>query len=299
VSDSAAYTGHNLVFIVGCERSGTTYLQRLLASNAHVKTGQESYLFSWYLGPMARQWYGEELRTLDREHGGGVGMRCYLTEEEFRNLLQEFMMGLLKPMIGQLKDGDIFLEKTPLHSLWIPEIVKLLPKARFIHIFRDARDNVASMLEANRSGWGKSWGPRHAYTAARWWVRYEKAIENAKALLPANSFYEITYEGLRESAMTALSGLRDFLHLDWSTQQMEDAIARNSPERVEKEGTKIIRSGEYGRILGEVTKSPEGFIRKAKPGSWKNDLKFYEKWEVWLFARKTMAARGYPWKFPW
>ena len=46
--------GSNLVFLVGCPRSGTTWLQRLLAGHPDVHTGQESNLFKDYISPQMR-----------------------------------------------------------------------------------------------------------------------------------------------------------------------------------------------------------------------------------------------------
>ncbi|MBI3001835.1 MAG: sulfotransferase, partial [Deltaproteobacteria bacterium] len=39
------------MLIVGCPRSGTTWLQRLLASHPKIITGQESHVFDNYVGP--------------------------------------------------------------------------------------------------------------------------------------------------------------------------------------------------------------------------------------------------------
>src|SRR5947208_10995760 len=44
------------VFIVGAQRSGTTWLQRLLASHPAIAGGQESHLFSGYLAPLWQRW---------------------------------------------------------------------------------------------------------------------------------------------------------------------------------------------------------------------------------------------------
>ena len=47
----------SLVLIVGAQRSGTTWVQRLLASHPAIVSGQESHLFSSYLGPMWQRWH--------------------------------------------------------------------------------------------------------------------------------------------------------------------------------------------------------------------------------------------------
>ncbi|HEY2596345.1 MAG TPA: sulfotransferase, partial [Chloroflexota bacterium] len=77
-----AYDGANLVFVVGCPRSGTTWVQRLLASHSCIRTGQESDLFDMYVGPLLHTWQ-QELRV-DSSGRGGVGLACYFTDAEFR-----------------------------------------------------------------------------------------------------------------------------------------------------------------------------------------------------------------------
>jgi len=72
----ATYTGHNLVFLVGCPRRGTTWLQRLLACHPAVRTGQESHVFEVHIAPQLREWR----KLADQSNRGGVGMACYFTE---------------------------------------------------------------------------------------------------------------------------------------------------------------------------------------------------------------------------
>src|SRR5262245_18200586 len=93
-SDTMAdYTGHNLVFIVGSPRSGTTWLQRLLAAHAAIRTGQESKLFGSYIIAQLRAWRWEESREADPKTAtgrGGTGLSCYMREEEFLASLKEY-----------------------------------------------------------------------------------------------------------------------------------------------------------------------------------------------------------------
>ncbi len=44
-----------------------------------------------------------------------------------------------------------FLEKTPKNALRIPFILEVFPDARFIFLFRDARQNISSLLDSRRS----------------------------------------------------------------------------------------------------------------------------------------------------
>lgn len=289
------YDGHNIVFLVGCARSGTTWLQRLLATHPKIHTGQESFLFSSYIGPQLRNWRGET-KTLASGRGGS-GMRAYLREADFVSILRDEMLNLMEPMIGSLPDDHLFLDKTPNHSFWITEISELLPKARFINMLRDGRDVVSSLLAASKSWW--SWAPNNAYAASRVWVRNVEAARKAMQKLPPQQYYEVRYEELLNNSQLILQNVSHFLGLEWGQQELLEAIQRNDAKGAKKIATKIPLKGEFALISGSEVKQPPGFIRRAKSGSWKQDLTPIEKILTWVGASRTMARVGYPWIMPW
>ena len=291
------YTGNNIIFIVGCPRSGTTWLQQLLASYPKAKTGPESYLFSWFIGPQLRAWR----REMDREVFVGVGLGGYFREDEFLMNLKQYMLLLMKPMTESLKPGEVFIEKTPNHALFIPEIVELLPDCKIVHILRDARDTVASLVATSKTRAGKGWAPESAKVSARIWVKSMKAVQAASKNLPENRLYETRYEKLKASPETELSKLSQFLSFDWDPHLIRDAIKRNDPKMAQEAATAtgIPLKGEFQVTSGNSVIHASGFIRKAKVGSWKEDLSWRQKLDVWRVARRTMAEVGYPWKYPW
>jgi hypothetical protein len=291
------YTGRKIVFIIGCPRSGTTYLQKLLATHPKVHTGWESYVFAWYLGPLLRNWREKEHTDAAPGEMRRVGLHSYIRDRDLHQFAKEF----IKVVIGNIPNGDVFLEKTPEHTLWIREIVDLLPDARFINIIRDGRDVVASLLAASRT-WGQEWSTHYAFSAARVWSKYIQRAESGRKLVPKENFLDVRYEDLVRDPASELRSLGAFLQLDWNDSSIHAAVERNAiQEALVTGGTQIgPTKGDYANVSETVFKYPEtSFIRKGRPGSWKEDLKFYEKWQVWLFARRTMAAAGYPWKYPW
>ena len=291
------YAGANLVFVVGCPRSGTTWVQRLLASHPCIRTGQESDVFDLYIGPQLRAWR----RELDPDSSGrgGVGLGCYFRQDEFLACLKRYALDLLGPMVGGLQPGQIFVEKTPSHVLFVPEILTLLPKARFVHVLRDARDTVASLLSASRT-WGRSWAPRRARNAAATWVSHVEAGRNAQRTLSPTQFVEIRYEALHSDGPRVLRQLMDWLQLAWPDDEVRCALERNSPEAARTgQGTPIPLGGEFARSVGPVVREPQGFVRTARAGAWRDDLSFVDKLAVWRVARSTMAEAGYPWTAPW
>jgi hypothetical protein len=293
-----SFSGANLVCVVGCPRSGTTWLQRLLAGHPRVRTGQESDVFDLYVGPQLRAWR-RELNPASSGRGG-VGLACYFDEPSFLGVLGRYTRDLLQPMLGPLGPGEVFVEKTPSHALYIPEILELLPDTRFVHVLRDARDTVASLLGAARS-WGRSWAPRRARGAAQMWVSHVRAVRRAAgAIIPPGRLHEIRYEDLHTDGPRVLRGVIGWLGFDWSEADLARALDSNRPEVARAGGgTAIPLGGAFGAARGAVVQEPPEFVRKARVGSWRQELSPLDRLLVWRVAGPTMAEVGYPWPHPW
>jgi hypothetical protein len=118
-------------------------------------------------------------------------------------------------------------------------------------------------------------------------------------MLPPAQFREVRYEGLQADTPAILRELSGFLSLAWSDAEIAAAIEANRPDVARKTGggTPIPLRGEAAAHLGSELREPEGFIRKARAGSWKRDLTLWEKLAVWMVARRPMARAGYRWPF--
>jgi hypothetical protein len=287
------YDGSNLILIVGAPRSGTTWLQKLLASHPRVRTGQETDIFNLYIGPQLRVWHRQS--TVERSGRGGVGLGCYFREDEFLQNLKNYLSILLEPMLGNLDDNEFFLEKTPGHALFIPEIMELMPRARIIHILRDGRDVVASLLAASRT-WGKNWAPKQANKAAWLWVQHVRAVKASSPHIPSGQFHELRYEHLFADPLEVVKTVSQFLALPWDETELKNAIERNLPDaNAQANATAIPLYGEIAARSGKVVRDPPEFIRKAVPGGWRTDLSLWEKIQVWKVAGKTLNQTGYKW----
>jgi hypothetical protein len=287
------YAGEHLVFIVGCPRSGTTWVQRLLSCHPQMRTGQESNLFSDFVGLPMRKWRN----GLALRERGGVGLACYFTECEFFELLHSFMRTLLQRMLEPLRPDQFFVDKTPGHALFLREITEFLPASRIIHVIRDPRDVVASLLAASRS-WasGSAWAPSHARDAAQRWVRTVNSVRRFSKRASPRQLLELRYEELHRSPIETLGQVRDFIGLKWSQEEMRTALEANrmmAPSGSRLGQPIIPLAGQAALESGPQVIDPEGFLRKGLPGSWKSDLSLAEKLWVWKVARASAKESGY------
>jgi hypothetical protein len=297
---SENYRGRNLIFIVGASRSGTTWLQRLLAGHPKIRTGQEPNVFYTYVGPQLRAWHWELARERDQKTAtgrGGIGLSCYFENEAFLAALKEYMCRLLYPMIGSLKPGELFLDKTPSNTLYLAEISELLPESRFIHLVRDPRDVVASLLDASRT-WGAGWAPGKSRAAVKIWVNAVKSANQATHNISPDQFLEVRYERLLASTEDTLLEIAEFLDLEWDRASIKTIVDNNKAEIVKAGGgTPIPLYGEVAKHLGAIVRDPPGFIQNAGHGAWKKKLSLWEKYTVWRKAKTLMRQMGYTWSW--
>jgi hypothetical protein len=121
-----------------------------------------------------------------------------------------------------------------------------------------------------------------------------------EAGLPRAQLHEVRYEDLHTDGPRVLGDLLEWLGLEWSSGEVEQAVSANRPELARAGGgTDIPLGGAFQRSFGTVVREPTGFVRKAQVGTWRQDLSPIERLLVWRVAGRTMAEVGYPWPRPW
>jgi len=280
-TDAEIYkTLNNPVFIVGCPRSGTTWLQRLVISHSDICGGPESSFFIEFR---------DVIDNLKREKGDGRDswLLDYWSKESLKKKIYELWTETFSEFVKKEK-GNIFCEKSPSHVLRISDIHSLLPQAKFIHIIRDSRSTVASLLASSR-GWGKSWAPKTARDAAIMWYLHVTEGKKQGKTLPSGQYMEIHYEDLKKNAASELGRVLDFIGVDYSNDLLQKIVDEQSFDKQKAIGGT--------RFSVDTAKSePVGFFNKGQVDSWREDLSLYEKAIVWRYTRKLMAECGYSWK---
>jgi hypothetical protein len=266
------------VFLVGCQRSGTSWLQLLLAQHPAVATTQETHLFNRYLWPLHEQW--ERFKSRPSALGG----RLILSDDEFDDLGADFAKKVLQKIADTNPAATVALEKTPDHVRHGQFILKLLPDAYFIHLIRDPRSVVSSLCAAGRS-WGGYWAPRSVVANARHWC-HDVSLGRRIAQL-TDRYTEIRYEDLcGENGAKVLDALLGWLELPAGDGFSTRALAACQIEH--------LRHGGQGVRGYESLKRPEpGFFRKGTADGWKDDLSRNEIRVIEYLAQDLMQDLGY------
>ncbi len=274
------------VFVIGAPRSGTTWLQRLLATPPQIVSGQETNLFDKYIEPLdamfARQ--VRQLRTLPRVKG----LPTLLSQDYFDGLMRTLVQQTYAELGRRKPSATVVVDKNPAHTLHVPRIRRLLPRARFVHIVRDGRDVAASMVAAS-SGWGSYWAPSRVAAAADWWRVHVVAARQAG--YDDGSFLEISYEDLRAHGPATLRRVFDFVGVPVSEAEAVDLLARQSrPD----EPDPLIWGGEVLTLNdGRPPHEPEGFVRFGGGSGWQQGWSPVDRAGFDAVAGELLVELGY------
>lgn len=238
------------VFLVGPPRSGTTWLQGMLANHPDIGSAQESHLFNHFLQPMMNQWDA----MLNFEDGrGGIGLPAYLTEEEFLLMVREMAINVYKS-VPDYEFNTHFLDKTPDHIRCIDTIWKVFPDAKIIVLLRKPEDVIESLLNAGES-WGKNWAPSSIVSAVRTYQYFFKTPGTKNLLLNDPRLCVLRYEQLKKNPVSTVGDVLKYLQLHVDTQLLNTMVS--DPYRLRK-------YGEFGARSGIDVVEPEEFARKKK-----------------------------------
>ena len=105
-----------IVFLVGCGRSGTTWLQLLLLQHTAAVSSQETGLFGLYLAKLEASWK-QQLKTPRK-----VGLPGILSQAEFDTLMNDFATSVFAKIAATNPDARVLIEKTP-HHLYFSKLI--------------------------------------------------------------------------------------------------------------------------------------------------------------------------------
>lgn len=264
------------LFIIGSPKSGTTWLQVMLAAHPQITTTVELTLFNRYTGPWIRAWK-EEVANMEKCRWY-QGLPFLWTEQEFYCFLRKFLQEVYQKVVEGKREATHVLDKHPGYSMHIEEINKLLPNARFIHVIRDGRDVAVSMMSARREiGYGTSTIRESALA----WKQHVKSAQVARQY--PERYMEVRYEKLHTDGATTIESVFNFCGLSVS---LEKAAVIAEAHQFEK--MKVER-----QHADERAKTHAAFYRKGIVGDWKGALDPVQRYLFDQLAGDLLNELGY------
>jgi hypothetical protein len=203
------------IFIIGSPRSGTSILAWSLAEHSELWTDAETDIFFYMLkdGHLERAFetsVGRPDGTWLRNHG--VDRSQFLAH-----------LGLgLNALLTETSRGRRWIDQTPANTLVVERLAEMFPGARFLHILRDGRRVVNSMINFHRTFGDpedvermKSAGRLPPWTtdfadACRTWVRFVRIATDFGQREPERT-HVVTNEQLITDPEVAMREALEFL----------------------------------------------------------------------------------------
>lgn len=244
---------HRPIFVVGCWRSGTTYLARTLGRHpaiAHFpnETGVLRGFFRWM----------EDGVTLPTEQKAAIGRR--------------FVSGWLDAFRRTTGKSRV-LEKTPPNVNVMNWVLACFPDAQFLHIVRDPRAVVSSMQEAREARLGRA----TVEQGARFWNTLVETARRKGSGMPPGHYLEVRYEALLADPPAEFARILRFLgepaepllaFVERETdptraERWRDLLSEGDVRRVERSCAGLMRDLGYEPSQPAAVGSAEGDHRDA------------------------------------
>jgi Sulfotransferase family len=220
------------VFIVGCPRSGTTLLERILNQHPqltiihethwirtffHSRTGmtQDGIVNETIIEPLLSHPQFGQLQMTREEIVG-------LLASEKPVLFSEFVTRLFD-LYGQKQRKKYTGEKTPGYVRDLRIFHLLWPQAKFIHLIRDGRDVGLSAIDWTETDEHRrypSWSENPVFTAAFWWEQYVRLGRDAATFIGRDHYQETRYEALVSNPKEECKSLCQFLSLPYDDSML-------------------------------------------------------------------------------
>ena len=294
-----ATPAYHKVFVVGCPRSGTTWVRRLLAGHPRIVTGPESHAYPQVLGTFTetgRRGITGWRHVLDRyrrtdNRGLDVGLPRWVDEPTLLELItaaladhpgddreaaDRVIRAVFDAYVGThaTSADPVLLEKTPQHLFWAEHILRRDPDARIVEVLRDGRDVCVSMEMRART---QFWALKGRAEQVATWVSYaQEGLRLRSDPTLAERMLLVRFEDVKAAPVAQAERLLHFMGLDATSEEIERAIDAVSIDRHPRAGT--------GRAA-----------RKGAVGDWREH---FSEADVALFEREAgevFERVGYGW----
>lgn len=237
------------LFIVGCPRSGTTLLRRMVDAHPQIAMTRETHWIPDYfkerIGLTPEGLVTDALISALLAHKKFTTLK--LGRADLEKLLAggepvtyaEFVSGIFD-LYGERQHKPLVGDKTPGYVRELPLLHELWPGARLVHLIRDGRDVCLSMQQWSKAprtaGRACTWDEDPISTIALWWERFVRLGREDAARIGPERCHEIRYEALVEHPVDTCAALCAFLGVppDPAMARFHEGHTRTRPGRSAK-----------------------------------------------------------------
>jgi hypothetical protein len=280
------------LFVVGCPRSGTTLLRRMLDAHPEMAiTPETHWVPEWFQkrpevdpnGNVTRELAQTLLESARLQKLKVRHDKVWELFEDGEPVSYARLAARIYELFGSRRGKPLVGDKTPGYTKAIPTLHHLFPWAKFVHLIRDGRDVCLSATTWHQVGRLErrfpSWREDPVTTAALWWEMHVRLAREAGTRLGPGLYHEMRYEELVADPLEESQALCSFLGLTYS-----EAMARFHEGRMRDDPT----LGSNKRWL-----PPTPGLR-----DWRTQMSTHDRQLFEAVAGVLLDELGYPRTFP-
>jgi len=149
------------------------------------------------------------------------------TQEELGQKLSTFLYQCFNSFL-QKENKEVFIEDNTWSVLYAKSLFDLTLDAKLVHIIRDPRDVIASLMH-------QRWTPNELKHVVEWYKHVMETWSKNKATLSKNQFIEIKLEDLIENTKGTLTSLCSFIDLPFEEALLDISLKNSNTGRFKNE----------------------------------------------------------------
>jgi hypothetical protein len=231
------------LFLVGCPRSGTTLLQRLVDAHPEIAVIHETQwvprFYERRVGLTEEGVVTSKLLARVVEHRRFS--RLEVDPDRIAKLIEDGepkhyarFVSEVFDLYGQMRGKAVVGEKSPGYVRHLPTLHALWPQAKVVHLIRDGRDVALSVLDWKKkettAGRFPTWDEDPVTTTALWWEWSVRLGREAGARIGPGQYYELFYESLVAEPERECEQLCRFLGVPYDGAMMRFYEGRMRPK---------------------------------------------------------------------
>jgi hypothetical protein len=253
------------VFIVGCPRSGTTLLKRMMNAHRDIAITRETHWITQLLkgenavSPNMPVTHALVSRLLT--HKRFIRMRGDFTRMRVDQTALERLLALKEPvtfaqlvtavfdLYGEGAGKRLVGDKTPRYVRHVANLHDLWPEAKFVHLIRDGRDVCSSVLNWDKGNRAvirmSTWEQDPVSTTALWWEQLVRLGREDGTALGPQLYHELRYEALVSEPVKTCEALCAFLGVPYDERMLRfhEGRTRDDPALDAKHAWRPVTQG--------------------------------------------------------
>ncbi len=227
--------------IVGCPRSGTTMLERMVDAHPRIACAHETHWITRY----AKKKHGLSRRglvtddLLDALYADRRFVRMGVPRPDLETLVREGIdyaafVSHVFDRYRRLRGKDLAADKsTGGHVRDLVRLHAICPQTRIVHLIRDGRAVCLSMCSWKKApraaGRQDLWKVSPVGTTALWWRWHIRTMREQGRALPNGIYHELRYESLVADPEGQCARLCDLLGIERSDRMARFHVGRENP----------------------------------------------------------------------